>query len=35
MVDRYVPGEVVTASGETLLIVDNCVFFVNTYLPDM
>jgi len=35
MVDHYVPGEVISRSGEKLITVDNCVFFLDTYLPDM
>lgn len=35
LVDHYVPGEVRSPSGAKLLTVENSVFLLDTYLPDI
>lgn len=33
--DKYVPGEVLGAGGEKLLVVESCLFHLDTYLSDV
>ena len=35
LVDHYIPSEVASPSGAKVLTVHNCVFMLDTYLPDM
>ncbi|GKT45932.1 putative 15-O-acetyltransferase SAT12 [Colletotrichum spaethianum] len=35
IVDKYVPGEVLGASSEKLLVVESCLFHLDTYLSDV